>query len=106
MPQRCNYFLSLIALEIVQLGQNISFQLCQISGGVLYLRYNLPLWINVSYLHSAAGCFLCWSSCPLDMISDYGRYFEISLSVGPGRVAKDSSLLAWSMVRLIGQLRI
>ena len=55
---------------------------------------------------SAAGCCFCWSSCPFAVISDSGRYFEISFSVIPSHVEKDPSLIAWSRVRLVGQQRI
>ena len=37
---------------------------------------------------------LRWYKCPLVMISDSGKYFEISLSVSPGHVAKYPSLIA------------
>ena len=50
-------------------------------------------------------CF-CWSRCPFAVISDYGRYFETSLSVSPGHVEKDLSLIAWSRVRLVGKQSI
>ena len=40
------------------------------------------------------------------MISDSGRYFEISLSVGPVQVDKDPSLIYWIRVSLFGQQRI
>ena len=46
---------------------------------------------------------LCWSRCPFAVISDSGRYFEIRLSVSPGHIEKDPSLIAWSRVRLVGQ---
>ena len=55
---------------------------------------------------AAAGRCFCWSRCPFDVISDSGRYFEIILSVSPGHVEKDPSLIAWSRVRLVGQQRI
>ena len=48
-PPRFNYFLCIIALEVVQLGQK-SFQMVQIDGGVLHLRSLLPWWINLSPL--------------------------------------------------------
>ena len=48
-PSRCYYFLCLIALEIVHLGQ-IFFQLGKRSGRVLHLCSPLPWWINVSRL--------------------------------------------------------
>ena len=40
------------------------------------------------------------------MISDSGRYFEISFSVIPGHVYKDPSLIFLSRVHLVGQQRI
>ena len=40
------------------------------------------------------------------VISDSGRYFEISFSVSPGHIENDPFLIAWSRVRLIGQKRI
>ena len=55
---------------------------------------------------SAAGRCVFWSRCPFDVISDSGRYFEIGLSVIPGHVEKDPSLIAWSRVCLVGQQRI
>ena len=55
---------------------------------------------------TVAGSFSCWSRCPFAVISDSGRYFEISLYVSPGHVEKDPSLIAWSRVRLVGQQRI
>ena len=55
---------------------------------------------------AAAGCCFCWSRCHFAVISDSGRYFEISFSVSPGHVEKDTSLIAWNRVRLVGQQRI
>ena len=55
---------------------------------------------------AAAGCCFFWSRCPFDVIYDSGRYFEIILSVSPGHVEKDPSLIAWSRVCLVGQKRI
>ena len=40
----------MIALEIYQLGQNNYFQSDQIAGGVLYLCYTLPWWIQLLHL--------------------------------------------------------
>ena len=51
---------------------------------------------------SAAGCLFYWYRCPLSVISDSGRYSEISLSVSPGHVAKDPYFIAWSRVLLVG----
>ena len=50
-------------------------------------------------------CF-CWYRCHFAVISDSGRYFEISFSVSPGHVEKDPYLIACSRVRLVGQQRI
>ena len=47
------------------------------------------------------GCCLCWSKCPLDVISDSGRYSKMSFSVSPGHGAKDSSSIAWIKVSLV-----
>ena len=55
---------------------------------------------------AAAGSCFCWSGCPFAVISDSGRYFEISFSVSPSHVEKDPSFIAWSRVRLVGQHRI
>ena len=55
---------------------------------------------------AAAGRCFCWSRCPFAVISDSGRYFEISFSVSPGHIDKDPSLISWSRVRLVGQQRI
>ena len=55
---------------------------------------------------AAAGRCFCCSRCPFDVISDYGRYFEISFYVSPGHVEKDPSLIACIRVRLVGQHRI
>ena len=54
---------------------------------------------------AADSCF-CWSRCPFAVISDSGRYFEISFSVSLDHVEKDPYLIAWSRVRLVGQQRI
>ena len=54
----------------------------------------------------AAGRCFCWSRCPFAVISDSGRYFEISFSVSPGHFEKDLSLIAWSRVRLVGKQSI
>ena len=54
---------------------------------------------------AASRCF-CWSRYPFSVISDSGRYFEISFSVSPGHAYKDSSLIAWVRVRLVGQQRM
>ena len=51
----------------------------------------------------AAGSCFCWSRRPFAVISDSGRYFEISLSVSPGHVENYPSLIAWSRVCLVGQ---
>ena len=45
-----NYYLSIIAIGIVKLVHNKSFQLDQIAGGVLHLCYNLPWWIKALHL--------------------------------------------------------
>ena len=64
-----------------------------------------PALVDKGATFSAAAvvgrCF-CWSRCPFDVISDSGRYFEISFSMSPGHVEKDPSLIAWSRVRLVG----
>ena len=62
---------------------------------------------GVSFAAAAAAgrCFLC-SRRPFAVISDSGKYFEISFSVSPGHVEKDPSSIAWSRVRLVGQQRI
>ena len=49
-PRGYNCYLCLIALEIVQLGQNIFFQLDKIPGGVLMLCSPLHWWIKVLHL--------------------------------------------------------
>ena len=51
---------------------------------------------------AAAGHCFFWSRCPLVVISDCGKYFEMSFSVSPGHVEKDQSLISWSSVRLVG----
>ena len=55
---------------------------------------------------AAAGRCFCWSRCPFAVISNSGRYFEISFSVSPGHVEKYPSLVDWSRVRLVGQQRV
>ena len=55
---------------------------------------------------AAAGRCFYWSRCPFSVISDSGRYLEISFSMSPGHVDKDTSLIAWSRVSLVGQQRI
>ena len=55
---------------------------------------------------TAAGLCFCWSRCSFAVISDSGRYFEISFSVRPGHVEKYPPLIAWSRVRLVGHQRI
>ena len=55
---------------------------------------------------AAAGHCFCWSRCSFSVISDSGRYFEISFSMSPGHVDKDLFLIAWSRVRLVEQQRI
>ena len=55
---------------------------------------------------AAAGLFLCHSRCHFAVISDSGRYFEISFSVSPGHVEKYPSLISWIRVRLIGKKMI
>ena len=42
---------------------------------------------------AASGRCFFWSRFPFDVISDSGRYFEISFSVSPGHVEKDLSLI-------------
>ena len=49
--------------------------------------------VKFSYT-DAAGCFYCWYRCPFAVISNYGRYLEISFSVCPGHVEKYPSLIA------------
>ena len=55
---------------------------------------------------AAGGLCIFWYRCPFAVISDSGRYFEISFSVSPGHVDKDPSLIAWSRVSLFGQQSI
>ena len=55
---------------------------------------------------AAGGSCLFWSRCPFYMISDSGRYFEIGFSVGPIHVEKDTLLISWIRIRLVGQQRI
>ena len=55
---------------------------------------------------AAAGRCFCWFRRPFAVISDSGRYYDISFYVSPGHVDKDPSLIAWSRVRLVGQQRI
>ena len=40
------------------------------------------------------------------MIYDSGRYFEMIFAVITVHIAKDSSLVAWSRVRFVGQKMI
>ena len=54
----------------------------------------------------AVGSCFFWYRFPSAVISNSGRYFEISLSVSPGHVTKDPSLIACSRVRFVGQRRI
>ena len=61
--------------------------------------------VTFSAADAVGHCFY-WSRCPFAVISDSGRYSEISFSVSPGNVDKDSSLISWSRVRLVGQQRI
>ena len=61
--------------------------------------------VSFAAVDAAGRCFF-WSRCLVSVISDSRRFFEISLSVGPGHVEKDPSLIAWIRVRLIGQQRI
>ena len=61
--------------------------------------------VTFSSTAAAVSCFF-WSRRPFAVISDSGRYFEISFSVSPGHVQKDPSVISWSRVRLVGQQRI
>ena len=63
------------------------FSLALVSNGVTFLA------------DSDTGCCLCWSRCPLSVVSDSGRYFEKSFSVSPGHVAKDPYFIACIRVR-------
>ena len=56
--------------------------------------------------YDATGFCLCWSRCPLVVISDSGRYFEIIFALIPGHVAKDPLLIAGIRVHFVGQQRI
>ena len=58
------------------------------------------------YAAAAVGSCFCWYKCPFAVISDSGRYFEISFSMSPGNFQKEPSLVACSRVRLVGQQRI
>ena len=69
-PPIYNYYLCMISLEIVQLGQNKNFQLDQIAGGVLHLCSPLAWLIKVLYLplllplvvvSAGPSAFLLWS---------------------------------------------
>ena len=103
-PPRYSYYLCLIALGIFQLGQNI-FSIGSNSWRSNSLLFS-PDLVNkgVTFATAAAnGCCFCCSRCPFAVISDSGRYFEISFSVSPGHIDKDPSLIAWSRVRLVGQ---
>ena len=57
--------------------------------------------VTFAAVADAGRCF-CWSRFPFAVISDSGRYFEMSFSVNPDHVEKDPSLIAWSRVRLVG----
>ena len=62
---------------------------------------------GVTFASAAAYCrFLCWYRCSFSVIYDSVRYFEISFSVSYGHVEKDSYLIAWIRVRLVGQHKI
>ena len=73
------------------------FQLGKISRGVFHFLFS-PALVDISVTFAAASatgrCFY-WSRCPLAAISDYGRYFVISLAVSTSHVAKDPSLITW-----------
>ena len=62
-------------------------------------------YVTFAYAAAAGHCFFC-SRCPLVVISDSEKYFEMGFSVSPGHVAKDPYLIAWIRVRLVGQHRI
>ena len=106
-PPRCNYYLCLIALEIFQLGQNIfsvGSNIWRITSLVFY-----PDLVDKGVTFAAAataGRCLCWSRYPFAVISDSGRYFEISFSASSGHVENNPSLIYWRRVRLVGQQRI
>ena len=53
-----------------------------------------------------ACCGFCCTWCPLDVIYDYGKYFEMSFSVITGYFAMDPSLIARSSLCLVGHQRI
>ena len=63
-----------------------------------------PVFVVIGITFAAAyytdRC-LCWYRCPLYVISDSGRYFEISFAVSPGHVAKDPSFISWIMVSFV-----
>ena len=52
---------------------------------------------------AVAGSWFYCSRFHLSVISDYRINFEIRLSVSPGHVEKDPSLIAWIRVRLVGK---
>ena len=107
MPPRYNYYLFLIALEIVQLGQNIFSVGSNSWRSTSLVFYPALVDKGITCAHSsAAGCCFCLSRCPFAVISDSGRYFETNFSVSPGHIDKDPSLIAWSRVCLVGQQRI
>ena len=62
-------------------------------------------YVTFTATDSTGRCFW-WYRFPFFVISDSGRYFEISFSVSPGDIEKDPSLVSWSRVRLVGQQRI
>ena len=72
-----------------------------ICGAVTPLVYFGCISVAPEYL-----LVLLWSRSNVAMISDSMRYFEIILSLSPGHVEKDPSLIAWSMVCLVGQQKI
>ena len=71
----------------------------------MFSPYLVDKVVTFSADAAAGSCFL-WSRCHFSVISDFGRYFEISFSVSPGHVEKDPSLISWSRVRLVVYQRI
>ena len=52
--------------------------------------YPALVYIGVTFAKATfSGNYFCWSSFPLAVIYDSGRYFEKFLSVSPGHVEND-----------------
>ena len=81
--------------ELLCITSNVKYHITIFSPALVSIGFTILAAATTSYC-------VCWSKWPLEMISDYGRYFVIIFSVRPVHVEKDPSLIACIRVSFVG----